>query len=889
MSDRNLQLLVKFAALDKFTAPMRQMLQGSKATGSEVKALRDKIKQLDAQSSRIDGFRKLSGQTAVVRAQLQQAQDRVRMLAQEMRNADKPSVALSRSFDRARKDAGALKTQLAEMQQRLQRSREALGAAGIGTDKLSEHQRRLRTELAGTNKQLDEQKAKLEKAAKAAARQRAARADYDRGIAVRDKIAGAGVSAGIAGAAAAVPVVKAVREFSSLEDAMLGVAKQVEGARDANGKLTPTYYQMRSDIQAIGRVTPMATTEIAALTEGAARMGIQGRENLLAFTRTAAMSATAFELPADQVAEDMGKIANLYKIPIKNVEQLGDTINWLDDNAQSKGSDIINVMQRMGGVADKLNYKNAAALGSTFLSLGANAEVAASASNAMVRELSIATMQSKRFQTGMETIGLRSEDIEKAMAKDAMGTIQMVLEKIKKLNAEDQMRVTTQLFGKEYGDDAAKLANNMDELRRQIGLVNDEKARGSMGREASAKNDTLSAQQQMAANRMSEAWAKAGETLRPTLMSISTAFANVLDRVNAWMQSNPGLTSAIMHGVAAFSALLLTFAGVAAAVATALGPMLMFRFALASLGGGAQIFATMANLMFKGFGVIGNTLLWIGKALLWIGKALLWIARLAWAHPLLALIAAVAAGAIYIWQNWDTIGPMFFALLERVKAYFAGAWEYIKTQATAAAQWIMGQFNNLVSWFSALPGRMVQIGADMIKGIITGITSQLEALKATVVGAASSAASWFRQKLDIHSPSRVFALMGRQTLQGYEQGVLAQQGGTESVLGGLVDKILKAFPIVRRVAAMGVAALPALASAMPQLDTRPPLRASTPAIAQQMAAASGSSYAAPVINITINAAPGQDEQQLAKLVAREIEKQQRQAAARARGRMSDRD
>lgn len=877
MSDRNLQLLVKFAALDKFTAPMRQMLQGSKATGSEVKALRDKIKQLDAQSSRIDGFRKLSGQTAVVRAQLQQAQDRVRMLAQEMRNADKPSVALSRSFDRARKDAGALKTQLAEMQQRLQRSREALGAAGIGTDKLSEHQRRLRTELAGTNKQLDEQKAKLEKAAKAAARQRAARADYDRGIAVRDKIAGAGVSAGIAGAAAAVPVVKAVREFSSLEDAMLGVAKQVEGARDANGKLTPTYYQMRSDIQAIGRVTPMATTEIAALTEGAARMGIQGRENLLAFTRTAAMSATAFELPADQVAEDMGKIANLYKIPIKNVEQLGDTINWLDDNAQSKGSDIINVMQRMGGVADKLNYKNAAALGSTFLSLGANAEVAASASNAMVRELSIATMQSKRFQTGMETIGLRSEDIEKAMAKDAMGTIQMVLEKIKKLNAEDQMRVTTQLFGKEYGDDAAKLANNMDELRRQIGLVNDEKARGSMGREASAKNDTLSAQQQMAANRVSEAWVKAGETLRPTLMSISTAFANVLDRVNAWMQSNPGLTSAIMHGVAAFSALLLTFAGVAAAVATALGPMLMFRFALASLGGGAQIFATVANLLFKGFGVIGN--------------ALLWLARLALAHPLLALIAAIAAGAIYVWQNWDTLGPKFFALLERVKAFFASAWEYIKTQATAAAQWIMGQFNNLVSWFSALPGRMAQVGADMINGIITGITSRLEALKATVVDAASGAASWFRQKLDIHSPSRVFALMGRQTLQGYEQGVLAQQGGTESVLGGVVDKILNAFPIVRRVAAMGVAALPALASAMPQLDTRPPLRATGASSIQQMAGSAiasvpsmGNTY-----NITIQAGPGMNEQQLARFVLRAIEDHERKKAARARGRMSDRD
>ena len=875
MSDRNLQLLVKFAALDKFTAPVRQMLQGSKATGSEVKALRDKIKQLNDQSAKIDGFRKLTGQTAVVRAQFQQAQERVRMLAAELRNADRPSAALARSFDKARKEAGTLKTQLGEMQQRLSRSREALGAAGVGTDKLSEHQRRLRTELASTNKQLDEQKAKLEKAAQLASRQRAARANYDRGIAARDKIAGAGISAGVAGAATAVPVIKAVREYSALEDAMLGVAKQVEGARDAGGKLTPVYYQMRADLQALGRVTPMATTDLAALTEGAARMGIQGRDNLLAFTRTAAMSATAFELPAEQISEDMGKIAGLYKIPIKNIEQLGDTINWLDDNAQSKGSDIINVLQRMGGVADKLDYKKAAALGSTFLSLGAQAEVAASASNAMVRELSIATMQGKRFQAGMDALGLRSEQIEKAMATDAMGTIQMVLERIKKLNAEDQMRVTTQLFGKEYGDDAAKLANNMDELRRQIDLVNDASARGSMAREAAAKNDTLSAQQVMAANRMSEAWSRAGETLRPTLITISNTFSTVLDRVNAWMAANPQLTSTIMHGVAAMSALLLVLAGLAAAVAAVMGPMLMMRFGIAMM---LPQVAGLASGFMKASGIIGN--------------ALMWVARLAMAHPVLALITALAIGAVYVWQNWDTLGPKFQALLDRIRAAFSVAWEYIKVQATAAAQWIMAQFNGLVSWFTALPGRMAQIGADMINGIITGISSRLDALKATVVGAASSAASWFRQKLDINSPSRVFALMGRQSLQGYEQGMLAQQGGTRGAMGELVDRLLNAFPIVRRLAAVGTAALPALASAMPQLDTRPPLMASAPAMAAQMAgAAAGGGIASAAAPITINiyGAPGQSEQQLAKLVAREFEKLQRQQAARARGRMADRD
>lgn len=90
----------------------------------------------------------------------------------------------------------------------------------------------------------------------------------------------------------------------------------------------------------------------------------------------------------------------------------GDALNYLDGNAMSKG-DIINVLQRMGGVANRLDFRKAAALGSTFLSLGAAPEIAASASNAMVREISIATMQSKRFFDGMDLLKLNPAEIEK--------------------------------------------------------------------------------------------------------------------------------------------------------------------------------------------------------------------------------------------------------------------------------------------------------------------------------------------------------------------------------------------------------------------------------------------------------------------------------------------
>ncbi|EDW4122618.1 phage tail tape measure protein, partial [Salmonella enterica subsp. enterica serovar Mbandaka] len=182
------------------------------------------------------------------------------------------------------------------------------------------------------------------------------------------------------------------------------------------------------------------------------------KRDLLAFASTAAKAATAFELPADELAEGLGKIAQLYKVPTRNIEQLGDALNYLDDNAMSKGGDIINVLQRMGGVADRLDFRKAAALGSTFLSLGAAPEIAASASNAMVRELSIATMQSKRFFEGMNLLQLNPAEIEKQMTTDAMGTIQRVLEKVNNLPQDKRLSAMTMIFGKEFGDDAAKLA-----------------------------------------------------------------------------------------------------------------------------------------------------------------------------------------------------------------------------------------------------------------------------------------------------------------------------------------------------------------------------------------------------------------------------------------------
>ncbi|WP_411019162.1 phage tail tape measure protein, partial [Salmonella sp. s52026] len=118
-----------------------------------------------------------------------------------------------------------------------------------------------------------------------------------RRLEVRDRIAGAGATTTAAGVALGAPVVAAVKSYASMEDAMKGVAKQVNGLRDDNGNRTKQFYDMQDAIKAASEQLPMENGAIdyAALVEGGARMGVTNQDDpyeeqkrdLLAFASTA--------------------------------------------------------------------------------------------------------------------------------------------------------------------------------------------------------------------------------------------------------------------------------------------------------------------------------------------------------------------------------------------------------------------------------------------------------------------------------------------------------------------------------------------------------------------------------------------------------------------------
>ncbi|MFM5237169.1 phage tail tape measure protein [Aeromonas veronii] len=664
MSTLKLQILL--GAVDKLTAPLKAVTGQSRITAKDLADAKTKVRELEKQSAKIDGFKQLGAQLGVTNSQLQVSKNKFEEIKKTIASTANPTRMMVNEYNKAEKAVKELTAKQAEMNSKYEGMKLSLQSATMGTKDLTKTQERLKNATAAANEKLKQQRADLDRISEQQKRMNQVKANYRQTQELRGQLAGHGAGAIAAGTAMGLPVLSAIKEYTSFEDAMKGVAKQVDGARADSGELTAVYYDMAKQIKAISEDLPQVNgaIDIARLVEGAARMGVQGKDNLLNFAKTAAKAATAFELPADQLAEDMGKIANLYKIPISNIEQLGDAINFLDDNAQSKGADIINVLQRMGGVADKLDFKKAAALGSTFLSLGAAPEVAASAANAMVRELSIATMQGDRFEAGLDMLGLDDKALQKAMSKDAMGTITNVLEKIKKLKAEDQMTVTTQLFGKEYGDDAAKLANNLDELYRQLKLVNAEKSKGSMQRESDIDKDSISSQWLLLQAGLANVKSSLGQLLRGSLMDIIGYIQKTVGAVRKWVEANPALANTLVKVAAVTSVIAIAFGGLSLAVAALLGPMAIMKLT---------------------FGVLGVT----------FGGLLGAVAAI------LAPLAALAVLGVTIIKLWEPISAFFSGLWQGIMTGLAPVFEAFKPFAPLL-DGISSGVKTLSGWFGDL-------------------------------------------------------------------------------------------------------------------------------------------------------------------------------------------
>lgn len=769
----DLKLEVLFNAVDKLSGPIKTIVGGSKTLSDAFKKTSSELKTLEAQQRKISGFRQLKEQSEKTTQAIQQNKETIIQLKTAM-NISAPTEQMVKDLARAEAAQKRLKAVQKSQSTEMTALVRELNQTGLSVDNLTDDESKLKNKIHLTTMEINKQKDSLDQHQKA-------QKQYEQmqgRMAKASDLARKGLMvAGVGAAAMAIPVKLA----SDFETDMLGVAKQLNGARDSTGKLTKEFFDMRQEVLNLGHALPVSNNELARMTGAGLKMGV-AKQDILGFTKEVVKMGTAFELPYDELAENMGKIANMYKRPIKNISELADTINYLDDNALSSGSDIIDFMQRVGGTASmvKITDKNTAALGSTLLSLGERSETASTAINAVFSKLGAANTQSKPFMAMVKNLGLSTNELEKGMQTNAVGTIFKVMDAIKKMpeiaakGGTSQIDAVATLFGAEHWDTFSKLLKNRGELEKQLQLANSKDSKGSMDREFMARMETNQAQMEIFKNRVSEVGISIGSILLPPLNTLLGKVGNLVTGFTTWIQQNPALASSLVKIAVGGIAIIGAISALSLGVLGLLGPLAMLKMTFSTLG--------------IGFSALGAIFSPAGLVIL-------------------GIIAAVAGAAYLIYKNWEPIKGFFVGIWNTVKSAFSGG---ITGVSALIINWspiglFYAAFAKVLSWFGVdLPAKFTGFGAMILTGLKNGILSKIGEVKTALSGAVTGVIEKARNLLGIHSPSRVFMGIGDYTMQGMALGisqnnnlpVKATQQATQNVIGtGTTAKVTPVTPI----------------------------------------------------------------------------------------------
>lgn len=169
---------------------------------------------------------------------------------------------------------------------------------------------------------------------------------------------------------------------------------------------------------------------------------------------------------------------------------------------------------------------------------------------------------------------------------------------------------------------------------------------------------------------------------------------------------------------------------------------------------------------------------------------------------------------------------------------------------------VQSAMNATLGYLNGIKGRFVAIGADIAAGLARGIQANIGQVKAASAQLAAAVESAARIEADTHSPSRVMMLVGSDMVAGLDVGMQKRFAPTLNNFKGNIAHLT---------------------------DTRPVVRA-TPAIGRSVGV---SHYTGGAVNITINAPAGSNSQDIAQMVAKELQKHQKNQALRQRASFRD--
>ena len=269
-----------------------------------------------------------------------------------------------------------------------------------------------------------------------------------------------------------------------------------------------------------------------------------------------------------------------------------------------------------------------------------------------------------------------------------------------------------------------------------------------------------------------------------------------------WIAATVGGFSLLSTGVLATK---FAFSGIASIFSAAFMPFKVFKAIKA-----AKELETLTGTVTK----TGRVMKWLGSAFGVAKKAFIGLGKALLTNPIGLTITAIAVAAYLIYDNWESVSAWFSNLWTKVTGYFQNFCNWVQGIWTGATEWVssawtgvsdyFGQlwnnitnffnsgignitatilnwsplglfqqvFSTVLSWFGIdMPAKFTEFGSNIISGLVNGIKNTWETVKQSVLDLGGNITSWFKEKLGIHSPSRVFKGYGVNVVEGLAIGM----------------------------------------------------------------------------------------------------------------------
>lgn len=632
----NLKLEVLLKAVDQATRPFKAIQTASKSLSGDIRTTQQSLRDLNGQASKIDGFRKTSGQLAVTGQSLEKAKQEAEALAVQFKNTERPTVAQARVLESAKRAADGLQTKYNSLTQSVKRQQAELGKAGINTRNLTNDENRLKNNISETTAQLNRQRETLARVSAQQAKLSAVKSRYESGkklAAGARNVGVAGVGVATAGVVAGGAVLKPGFDFSlknSELQAVLGLDKEspemkaLKGQARTLGDNTAASADDAAAAQIIVAKSGADKDGILAQTPAILNMSLANKETMEDNAKLLIGTKSAFGLADDKATHIADVISMTMNKSQATFAGLSDSLTYVAPVAKNAGVSLEETAAMIGALHDNNITGSMAGTGSR--AVLSRLQAPSGKAYDAIKELGVKTMDSKGNTRPIFSI---LKEMQASFEKNNLGTGQRS-EYMKAIFGEEASSSASILM-------AAAASGKLDNLTRTI-----KNSDGKTEELVKVMQDNLGGdfkEFQSAYEAVgTDLYNQQEESLR---MLTQTATKYVL-QLDGWIQKNKGLAQTI--GLIAGGALGL----------------------IAVIGGiGLIAWPVIAgiNAIIAAAGLLGAVFTTISGGVIAAIGAITW--------PVVAVAAAVVAGALLIRKYWEPVSAFFGGVIEGLMSAFA--------------------------------------------------------------------------------------------------------------------------------------------------------------------------------------------------------------------------